>query len=119
MEIRPPASVPSAAGISWFSSVNARRSAILPGVAALSETYAGFVSEAWVGLLAPAKTPPEIVARLNAEVAKILDLPDVKARFADQGLETAGGTPAQLDRWIRAELERWGKVIREQKITLE
>ncbi|TMG73576.1 MAG: tripartite tricarboxylate transporter substrate binding protein [Betaproteobacteria bacterium] len=98
---------------------SARRSAILPGVAALSETYAGFVSEAWVGLLAPAKTPPEIVARLNAEVAKILDLPDVKARFADQGLETAGGTPAQLDRWIRAELERWGKVIREQKITLE
>ncbi len=98
---------------------SARRSAILPGVAAMSETYPGFVSEAWVGLLAPAKTPPEIVARLNAEVAKILDLPDMKARFADQGLETAGGTPAQLDQWIRAELERWGKVIREQKITLE
>src|SRR6266849_5494747 len=98
---------------------SARRRAILPGVAAMSETYPGFVSEAWVGLLAPARTPPGIVARLNAEVAKILDLPDMKARFADQGLETAGGTPAQLDQWIRAELERWGKVIREQKITLE
>ena len=98
---------------------SARRSPVAPGVPAMSETYPGFVSEAWVGLLAPAKTPPGIVARLNAEVIKILDLPDVKARFAEQGLETAGGTPAQLDQWIRAELERWGKVIREQKITLE
>ena len=98
---------------------SARRSPVAPGVPAMSETYPGFVSEAWVGLLAPAKTPPGIVARLNAEVIKILDLPDMKARFAEQGLETAGGTPAQLDQWIRAELERWGKVIREQKITLE
>ncbi len=98
---------------------SARRSPVAPGVPAMSETYPGFVSEAWVGLLAPAKTPPGIVARLNAEVVKLLDLPDVKARFAEQGLETAGGTPAQLDQWIRAELERWGRVIREQKITLE
>jgi len=98
---------------------SARRNAILPGVAAMRETHPGFVSEAWVGLLAPAKTPPEIVARLNADVAKILAMPEVKARFAEQSLETAGGTPAELDRWIRAELERWGKVIREQKITLE
>ncbi len=98
---------------------SARRSPVAPGVPSMSETYPGFVSEAWVGLLAPAKTPPGIVARLNAEVVKLLDLPDVKARFAEQGLETAGGTPAQLDQWIRAELERWGKVIREQKITLE
>ena len=98
---------------------SARRSTVLPGVPAMTETYPGFVSEAWVGLLAPVKTPPQIVARLHAEVAKILELPEMKARFADQGLETAGGTPAQLDQWIRAELERWGKVIREQKITLE
>jgi len=98
---------------------SARRSAILPGVAAMSETYPGFVSEAWVGLLAPARTPPEIVARLNAEVVRILELPEIRSRFAELGLETAGGTPEQLDRWIRAELERWGGVIREQKITIE
>src|SRR5713101_5686079 len=98
---------------------SAQRSAIAPGVPAISEFYPGFVAEAWVALLAPARTPPEIVARINAEVVELLDLPDVKERFAEQGLETAGGTPAQLDQWIRAELERWGKVIREQKITLE
>ena len=98
---------------------SARRGAILPGVPAMNETYPGFVSEAWVGLLAPAKTPPEIVARINAEVSRILAQPEMKERFAEQGLETAGGLPAELDRWIRSELERWGRVIREQKITLE
>jgi len=98
---------------------SARSGAALPGVPAMSETYPGFVSEAWVGLLAPAKTPPAIVARLNAEVAKILDLPDTRGRFAELGLETAPGSPEDLDRWIRAEMEHWGRVIREQKIAIE
>jgi len=98
---------------------SARSGAALPGVPAMSETYPGFVSEAWVGLLAPAKTPPAIVARLNAEVAKILDLPDTRGRFAELGLETAPGSPEDLDRWIRIEMEHWGRVIREQKIAIE
>ena len=96
-----------------------RRSTIAPGVPAMNELYPGFVAEAWVALLAPARTSPAIVARINAEVSRILAQPEMKERFAEQGLETAGGTPAQLDRCIRAELERWGRVIREQKITLE
>ena len=95
------------------------RSAIVPGAPAMSELYPGFVAEAWVALLAPGRTPPEIVARLNAEVSRVLAQPEIKERFADQGLEAAGGAPAQLDRWIRAEIERWGRVIRERKITLE
>ena len=98
---------------------SSRTSAVLPGVPAMSETYPGFVSEAWVGLLAPARTPPDIVARLNAEVATILERPDMKTRFAELGLEAAPGTPEQLDRWIRAEMERWGRVIRERKIAIE
>ena len=98
---------------------SARRSAILPGVPAANETYPGFASEAWVGLLAPAKTPQEIVARINAEVSRILARPEMKERFAEQGLEVAGGPPGELDRWIRAEIERWGRVIRERNITLE
>jgi tripartite-type tricarboxylate transporter receptor subunit TctC len=98
---------------------SARRSALLPGVPAMSETYPGFVSEAWVGLLAQARTPPGIVARLNAEVATILELPDVKARFVELGLEAAPSSPEALDRWIRAEMQRWSRIIREQGITLE
>jgi tripartite-type tricarboxylate transporter receptor subunit TctC len=98
---------------------SARRSAMLPGVPAMSETYRGFVSEAWVALLAPAKTPPEIVERLNAGVARVLALSDTKTRFAELGLEATPSSPEGLDRWIRAEMERWGRVIHEQGITLE
>src|SRR5438045_2684592 len=98
---------------------SARRSAVLPDVPAMSETYPDFVSEAWVGLLAQAKTPRDTVARLNAEVARVLGQPEMKRRFAELGLETAPGSPADLDRWIRAEMQRWGRVIRERKITLE
>jgi len=81
--------------------------------------YPDFVSEAWVGLLAPAKAPRDIVARLNAEITSVLGQPEMKRRFAELGLETAPGSPADLDRWIRTEMERWGRVIRERKITLE
>jgi tripartite-type tricarboxylate transporter receptor subunit TctC len=98
---------------------SARPSAVLPGVPAMSETYPGFVSESWVGLLAPARTPPDIVARLNAEVGRILDRTETRTRFAELGLETAPGPPEALDRWIRAEMERWGRVIRDRGITLE
>ena len=95
------------------------RSAALPGVPTMKETYPAFVAVSWVGLLAPAKTPLEIVARLNAETLKALAAPDLKARLADLGLEAVGSTPGELDRWIRAEIERWGRVIRTQKITIE
>lgn len=96
-----------------------KRSPVVPGSPTMNETYPGFVAESWVGMLAPAKTPPDIIARLNAETVKALAQPDVKARFAELALDTAGGTPAQFDQWIRAEIQRWGRVIREQKITLE
>jgi len=95
-----------------------KRSAFIPGVPALGETFPGFAAEAWVGLLAPARTPPEIIDRLNTEVVRVLARPEVKARFAEEGLEPVGSTPAELDRWIRAAIDLWGQVIRQQKITL-
>lgn len=96
-----------------------KRSPVVPGAPTMNETYPGFVAESWVGLLAPARTPPEIIARLNGEAAKILGQPDVRARFGELGLDTAAGTPAEFDQWIRAEIKRWGRVIREQRIALE
>ncbi len=92
-------------------------SAALPGVPVMMHPQ--FRAEAWVGLLAPLKIPQDIVARLNAECAKLLALPDVKSRFAELGLETVSSTPAQFDQWIKNEIERWGQVIRAQRITLE
>ena len=91
----------------------------LPGVPVMSATIPNFRAESWAGLLAPAKVAPETIARINAEAAKVLAQPDVKSRFAELGLETAPGSPAQFDQWIRNEIERWGRVIRAQRITLE
>jgi len=85
----------------------------------MHQTIPGFVAESWVGLLAPMKVPPELIARLNAEALKVLNMADIKERFAEQGLETVGSSAAEFDRRLRAELERWGKVIRAAKITLE
>lgn len=96
-----------------------RPSAVFPDVPAMRDTYPGFVAESWVGMLAPARTPSDIIAKLNAEAARALSRPETKARFAELGLETAAGTPGEFDQLIRAEIERWGKVIHAQKITLE
>ncbi len=96
-----------------------KRSAVMTGVPTMSEQYPGFIAESWVGMLAPAQTPRNIIARLNAETTKILAQPEIRARFAELGYETVGSTPAEFDQWIRAETARWGKLIRVQKITLE
>jgi tripartite-type tricarboxylate transporter receptor subunit TctC len=96
-----------------------RRSDFAPGVPAISEAIPGFRAEVWVGMFAPVKTPADIVNRLNAESVKVLATADMKARFAEHGLETVGSTPAQMDQWLRFEIDRWGKVIRDNKITLE
>lgn len=98
---------------------SAKRSGVMAGVPAMSEHYPGFVAESWVGMLAPAQTPRHLIARLNGETLKILAQADIRARFAELGYETAGGTAAQFEQWIRSETDRWGKLIRAQKITLE
>jgi tripartite-type tricarboxylate transporter receptor subunit TctC len=96
-----------------------KRSAVMLGVATMNEHIPGFVAESWVGMLAPAKTPPAVIARLNGDVVSILAQPEIRARFAELGYETVGSTTAQFDQWIRSETERWGKLIRAQKITLD
>jgi tripartite-type tricarboxylate transporter receptor subunit TctC len=62
--------------------------------------------------VAPAKTPQAIVARLNAEIVKVLALPEVRNPFAIQGIEVIGGTPEQFASYIRDEITKWAKVIR-------
>jgi len=96
-----------------------QRSAALPGVPTMNETVPGFEAESWVALLAPARTPGEIITRLHAETVKIAGQPEMRERLAEQGLESVASTPAQADQWIRSQLERWGRVIRERKIVIE
>ena len=96
-----------------------KTSAALPGVPPMNQTVSGFVAESWAGLLAPAKTPPEVLSRVHAQVVQVLSEPAVRERFAELGQETVVSTPAEFDRHIRAELARWGKIIRAARITLE
>jgi tripartite-type tricarboxylate transporter receptor subunit TctC len=100
----------------------AKRAALLPEVPTIAESgFPGYDVSGWYGLLAPAGTPNEIVDRLQQEVAKILDLPDVRdMQTANGRVPTPGGnTPQSFAANIRAEIARWAKVIKRAGIRLE
>jgi tripartite-type tricarboxylate transporter receptor subunit TctC len=96
-----------------------KRSSLVPGVPAMSETIPGFGTEAWVGIMGPAKMPPEVVAQINTDVAKALNSAEIKNKFIENGLEPSYSNPDEFERWIRREMARWSKVIREQNVTLD
>jgi len=81
--------------------------------------YPGLDGDGWVGALFPARTPKEIVALINREIARIIALPDVKERFATLGLDPVGGTPDDFSQQMRAEGEKWAKVIRAANIKVQ
>lgn len=87
------------------------RSDQLPGIPAISEGLPGYEVTLWNGILVPAKTPPEIVARLNAAINRILSQPDTKKMLADQGSEPAPGTPAQFREFIAKEVPVWKRLV--------
>ena len=78
-----------------------------------------YAVESWYGALAPAKTPPAIVARLNAAFAKALDNPQVKEKLFSQGAEAAPSSPAEFDRMMKDELAKWEVVIKSAGIKPE
>ena len=92
-----------------------RRLAVLPDVPTLEEAanLPGFEMSAWQGILVPAATPKEMVAKLNAEVNKAVQNPDLRQKLAAGGSELLGGTPEQYAAYIRSELQRWTKVVRD------
>lgn len=91
-----------------------KRINVLSGVPTLDEAgLKGFDSVAWNGVLAPAGTPKEIIAKLNTEIVRILNLPDVRERLSSQGADTVGSTPEQFAAWIRSEVQKWAKVVKD------
>jgi tripartite-type tricarboxylate transporter receptor subunit TctC len=90
----------------------AKRVDALPDVPAIGEFVPGYEGTGWVGLVAPAKTPPEIIAILNKEVNAALADPTFKTRLADLGAQPYPGSPAAFGAFIAEFTERWGKVIR-------
>jgi tripartite-type tricarboxylate transporter receptor subunit TctC len=96
-----------------------KRLALIPGVPTVAEAAApGYQAGSWYGILAPAGTAPEIVRKLNGEIVKAIEQPDVKKAFALEGAEPIGSSPQEFAAHIRAELDRLGKVARDAKIEL-
>ena len=96
---------------------SARRSPRLPDVPTVAEQgLPGFESVAWWGIVAPAGTPPAIIARLNEELVKALKTPEVAEKLSAQGMEIVGSKPEVLQSFVQSEITRWAKVVKDNKI---
>ena len=92
----------------------------LPQVPTVAEAgYKGFDASTWFGFLAPAGTPKDVVAKLNAEFNKALQQPDLRKRLGDEGADPLGGTPEQFAQVIRDDIGRWGKIVKESGVKLD
>jgi tripartite-type tricarboxylate transporter receptor subunit TctC len=96
---------------------SSKRAADLPNVPTIAENgYPGFEAPAWWAVLAPAKTPPEIVKRMNEELNKVLKNPEVAKKLDAQGIDIMGGTPAQASAFIDKQMGIWAKVVKDNGI---
>ncbi|MCE2946336.1 MAG: tripartite tricarboxylate transporter substrate binding protein [bacterium] len=90
----------------------AKRNAALPDVPAIAEQLPGYDATLWLGLLAPANTPRDIVGRMNAEVAKVLRDPSVRRLLVDGGNDVIGGSPEEFGKLFNAELVKWAQIVK-------
>ena len=98
----------------------AKRTPALPDVpSAIESGVKGYDMATWFGLFAPARTPPAIVDGLSAEIAKSLAVPALREKITVQGAQPVGSTPAEFQRQVKEEIEKWTRIIREAKITLD
>ena len=103
-----------------LAAASAMRHPLLPAIPTFAELdFTGMDISLWYGITAPAGTPKSIVEKLNAAIAKILEMPEIRESFGKQGAETAGGTPEQYDAFIRAESAKWREVVRQAGIKAE
>ncbi len=91
----------------------AKRSPTLPDLPAIGETVAGYDSAVWYGFAAPAGTPPEIVSKLNTEVLRVLAAPDFRSRITLEAVSPIGSTPEEFGSFMKSEIVRWAKVVRD------
>ncbi len=110
----------SAGKVKALAATSQRRSEIFPDVPTfLEQGFADTVQDQWAGVLAPARTPPEIIARLNGAMVAVMNDPEVRAKLAQTGVVPAPGSPDEFGRYLRGEYERWGRIIREKGIKVE
>ena len=93
-----------------------QRFANLGNTPAIGETLPGFAVDPWLGIFMPAKVPADVLKKVNAEIARVLGREDVKAKLAPQGIELVTQSPEEFTKFIRADYDKWGKVIRDAGI---
>lgn len=98
-----------------------KRITSLPDIPTVAEAggLKGFVTGSWQGMLAPARTPTDVVARMNGEVVRIISLPDIRERLSGTGAFPIGNSPQQFGEWLANEKERWAKLIKDTGFKLE
>jgi tripartite-type tricarboxylate transporter receptor subunit TctC len=98
----------------------AQRSAALPDVPSIAEAgVPGYEVDGWYGLLAPKATPPAVIKRLNAELAALLAMPDMKERLLGAGIDARASSPAEFHDRIARDITRWAEVVKKARITIE
>ena len=96
-----------------LAQTTAKRSPAAPDVPTVAETVPGFEATTWFAMFAPAGTPKEVVARINAEMVRVFKLPDVVDKLKTLGLEPSVGTPEELGRYQASEIVKWAKVVKD------
>ena len=98
---------------------SSKRLPSFPDVPTVAETLAGFEAVSWGGVMVPTGTPQPIINRLNTEIQKILKMPDIAEKLNGLGAEIVGSSPQQFDAYVKSEIAKWGKVARDNQITLD
>ncbi len=98
---------------------SSKRSPMAPNIPTLAELGYPIDIDTWYGLVAPAGTPKDVIAKLSAETRRIVALPELKEKTASQGIELGGSTPEEFAAFLRADIAKWTKEIRELKITID
>lgn len=96
-----------------------KRTSAYKDIPTVAETLPGYAADVWYGIFAPAGTPPDVIAKLNAALAKAANAPAYKQRLSNEGLTVAVNSPAEMTRFMRAEEARWRKVVVEGKVSVD
>lgn len=95
------------------------RISILPEMPTIAETVPGFEVLSWLGFFVPAKTPRDIISKINFDTNAVLTQPSIKQEFENLGATAKGSTPAELAAFLQLEIEKWGPLIRSAQIKVE
>jgi tripartite-type tricarboxylate transporter receptor subunit TctC len=97
-----------------------KRNKDLPNVPTIAESgFPGFDAPAWWGVIAPVKTPPEIIAKMNAAIKDVLKQPDIAKKLDDQGIDIIAGGPEVFNTFLNKQMSTWGQFVKDNNIKAE